>query len=218
MSLRDSSFPHFQRILLAAIVLPVALGACGDKTMFEYCTEFTEESHPAIGVPVLILGCIPAAAADQIIYGVVKPILSMPLGVASQIYSNLTAGGEPSPFLFHGEWCGPGNPEPGTHPKPLDDPLDRACMVHDLCYERLGYYNCKCDVELVRSIREDKNMPDDLIVKARAIANFFDDSYCEGCKQTRQGPGVGYVCHKPSEFGCKMGPVSRTKAYAWCPS
>ena len=47
----------------------------------------------------------------------------------------------------YGNWCGPGHGG-GT---PIDD-LDRACMMHDLCYDKKGYFNCECDTKLIRDI------------------------------------------------------------------
>ena len=50
-------------------------------------------------------------------------------------------------FHFYGNWCGPGH---GSG-EPIDD-VDRACMVHDKCYDRRGYFNSDCDDKLVRDI------------------------------------------------------------------
>lgn len=47
----------------------------------------------------------------------------------------------------YGNWCGPGHGG-GT---PVDD-LDRACMHHDDCYAKYGYFDCQCDRELVSRI------------------------------------------------------------------
>jgi len=43
----------------------------------------------------------------------------------------------------YGNWCGPGHGG-GT---PVDD-LDKACMKHDKCYDRNGYFDCDCDRQL----------------------------------------------------------------------
>lgn len=47
-----------------------------------------------------------------------------------------------------GRYCGPGHSGPGT---PVDQ-LDTACMHHDNCYSRKGYFNCSCDQELISEI------------------------------------------------------------------
>lgn len=48
---------------------------------------------------------------------------------------------------IYGNWCGPGH-SGGT---PVDD-LDRACMEHDECYGRKGYFDCGCDKKLTQNI------------------------------------------------------------------
>ena len=47
----------------------------------------------------------------------------------------------------YGNWCGPKHGS-GT---PVDA-LDQACMNHDLCYDRNGYFDCNCDEGLLREI------------------------------------------------------------------
>ncbi|MBN3526529.1 hypothetical protein [Paenibacillus apiarius] len=47
--------------------------------------------------------------------------------------------------FVHGNWCGPGCSGPSD---PIDD-LDACCMVHDKCYEREGYFNCQCDIDVI---------------------------------------------------------------------
>ena len=47
-------------------------------------------------------------------------------------------------YLFHGNYCGPGN-RPGTRPV---DALDAACMHHDACVPSEGLPNCACNARL----------------------------------------------------------------------
>ena len=47
-------------------------------------------------------------------------------------------------FLFHGNYCGPGN-RPGTQPV---DALDAACMRHDACAPSEGLPSCACNARL----------------------------------------------------------------------
>jgi hypothetical protein len=56
-------------------------------------------------------------------------------------------GAERLSLPVYGNWCGPGHGG-GT---PVDD-LDRACMRHDECYGRKGYFDCGCDAQLIRDI------------------------------------------------------------------
>jgi len=53
----------------------------------------------------------------------------------------------PEALPIYGRWCGPGHGG-GT---PIDD-LDAACMRHDRCYSRKGYFDCGCDADLIRDI------------------------------------------------------------------
>lgn len=50
-----------------------------------------------------------------------------------------------------GKYCGPGHSGPG---KPIDY-LDTACMHHDACYGRKGYFSVSCDKALIREINTD---------------------------------------------------------------
>jgi hypothetical protein len=50
---------------------------------------------------------------------------------------------------IYGNWCGPGH----GGGFPIDD-LDRACMKHDYCYGREGYFDCTCDVQLIQNIKQ----------------------------------------------------------------
>ena len=74
---------------------------------------------------------------------------------------------------IYGNWCGPKHGS-GT-PK---DALDAACKVHDLCYDNYGYFNCKCDVDLVRTI-EGLNSQKLRLIGA-PIKAFFKQNPCKG--------------------------------------
>jgi len=47
----------------------------------------------------------------------------------------------------YGNWCGPGH----GGGNPVDD-VDQACMVHDKCYEKNGYFDCNCDADLIKAL------------------------------------------------------------------
>ena len=48
----------------------------------------------------------------------------------------------------YGRWCGPGH---GSG-EPIDE-VDRACMEHDNCYDRNGYFDCGCDSQLLGDLQ-----------------------------------------------------------------
>ena len=51
--------------------------------------------------------------------------------------------------FVYGNWCGPGCSGPSA---PVDD-VDRCCMVHDKCYDREGYFDCQCDIDVIECLR-----------------------------------------------------------------
>lgn len=74
---------------------------------------------------------------------------------------------------IHGNWCGPKHGS-GT---PIDA-LDKICMVHDRCYDRYGYFNCKCDMNMVNSIAKLRSIRLRLI--GAPMAAWFKNSPCKG--------------------------------------
>lgn len=63
------------------------------------------------------------------------------------------AGPAPAPAQLalpvHGNWCGPGH---GAGP--ALDPLDAACLRHDLCIRAAGGpFNCACDLTFMDELR-----------------------------------------------------------------
>jgi hypothetical protein len=47
----------------------------------------------------------------------------------------------------YGSWCGPAHG--GGNPV---DEVDRACMIHDKCYDKNGYFDCECDAALIKAL------------------------------------------------------------------
>lgn len=69
-------------------------------------------------------------------------------GVGRMHYSR-TAGLVPAAGMpVHGHYCGPGHGDPTYQTAPRD-PVDAACMHHDQCYDRSGYFDCNCDRQLL---------------------------------------------------------------------
>jgi hypothetical protein len=51
---------------------------------------------------------------------------------------------------LYGNWCGPGT---SINSPPPVDPLDDACMRHDMCYSATGTISCACDVKFMNELR-----------------------------------------------------------------
>lgn len=73
-------------------------------------------------------------------------VLAIVVGAA---FGLLPTDAEADGFPVHGNWCGPGHG--GGEPV---DPLDEACKRHDECYADSGYFDCKCDTQLIDDIDE----------------------------------------------------------------
>ena len=54
-------------------------------------------------------------------------------------------------FPVWGNYCGPGHGDLSSQDEPIDK-VDELCMLHDMCYEERGYFNCKCDLELIAAL------------------------------------------------------------------
>ncbi|MDQ2090486.1 hypothetical protein [Marimonas arenosa] len=71
-------------------------------------------------------------------------------------------------FPLHGNWCGIGHSGGPYSAAPID-PLDAACMRHDICAAQRGELNCGCDISFMRELRYQR-WPNPVIAdKARAI-------------------------------------------------
>lgn len=75
----------------------------------------------------------------------------------------------PVPALpVHGNWCGIGHGGGPWAAAPID-PLDAACMRHDICTERRGRFDCGCDIAFMQELRSTLWPNRALADKARAI-------------------------------------------------
>jgi hypothetical protein len=52
---------------------------------------------------------------------------------------------------IYGNYCGPGHGDPTGRMPPIDA-VDAVCRAHDLCYDNRGYFNCRCDRNLITSM------------------------------------------------------------------
>ena len=79
-------------------------------------------------------------------------------------------------FPVHGNWCGPGH----GGGQPIDT-VDQACMEHDKCYDREGYWDCGCDSRLLgdlsRAITSSRLSPEGRLA-ATAISAWFSAQPC----------------------------------------
>ncbi len=95
---------------------------------------------------------------------------------------------------LHGNWCGPGH---GSG-NPIDK-IDKACKVHDECYDNRGYFDCKCDQELVLALPA--AIRDTSCAKARAKGTLILAWFAAaGCTCKRRAP-CGYSCKTCNSHG-----------------
>lgn len=87
---------------------------------------------------------------------------------------------------LHGKWCGPGHGL-STLPRSASciDKLDCACKQHDICYTEHGFGTCKCDMDVVNSLKGSWAW------KSLIVSAYFKVSPCRGpiglgaqCKMT----------------------------------
>lgn len=84
----------------------------------------------------------------------------------------------PTPRLW-GNYCGFGT-RSGDLSLPPVDPLDRACLAHDVCYIE-GRHRCACDDALVDAARViARDSPDGSVQRRRAriVVSMFSTDFC----------------------------------------
>ena len=132
-------------LVFAVMVFTSFLAGCSsNKSLLQSCADIAGKTPAIIAVPVLLTACIGAGVADEAV-ATGKLIGGGAVGTATQLMAKANSGKSPGSLEIYGNWCGPGNPKPGETPEPIDE-LDLACKHHDKCYERFGYYTCRCDV------------------------------------------------------------------------
>ncbi len=83
-----------------------------------------------------------------------------------------TGGGKENEVPVHGNWCGPGH---GGGPP--TSRLDAACREHDQCYERRGYFDCGCDLELLKAAERLTGDAGE-VAAALAIIHWYETAPC----------------------------------------
>ncbi len=131
----------------------------------------------------------------------------------------------------HGNWCGIGHSggqfgatSPATSPLLPTDPLDAACMHHDICAGQRGRFDCGCDISFMQELRATPWPNPGFQAKARAIydsiamlpctnpqgqaikAEMFMNDWLSGVFSGRESPWemlrrLGYLGHDGVEQG-----------------
>lgn len=95
--------------------------------------------------------------------------------------SNYTLKGYRFGVKIWGNYCGPGISGMDFSQAPKDS-LDRACMAHDKCYGKYGYFKCSCDNTLIATINNSwRYWNKDAAKKGLTIRNFFRDYMSKIC-------------------------------------
>ncbi|MGV6849100.1 MAG: hypothetical protein ACWA5A_12065 [Marinibacterium sp.] len=70
----------------------------------------------------------------------------------SVLFAALPAYAQGPAFPVYGNYCGI-NHDAGSFSLPPVDPIDAACMRHDICTIQLGRFDCGCDIALMNELR-----------------------------------------------------------------
>jgi len=182
-------------VFAATLCLP---SACTNDPIF-----YGEEGEPSLLE-------FPLATLESNARTIINDYGTLGVGLATSL--GLSA---PSKTPFYGNWCGAGHPKQGSYPAWKDE-LDKACMIHDLCYGQRGYHNCQCDTEFVETVmpllKDNSSRYDG---KARPVAQALAAKSCHGCKmvtwkdalkkQTQGG------CTAAEKYGCSASEKRRVQ-------
>jgi len=91
----------------------------------------------------------------------------------------------------YGNWYGANHPADINNAAAPINSVDRACMVHDFCYQEKGYFDCGCDKalndELITGLRGHKYAGAEFVY-GKSIHHYFDGSPCKGDHGGKFGP------------------------------
>ena len=75
---------------------------------------------------------------------------------------------------LYGKWCGPLCGGPGA---PIDD-VDQCCQAHDQCYADRGYFDCRCNRDLMACVAPKINFNSRKGLAALGVWKAFKDLPC----------------------------------------
>lgn len=104
-----------------------------------------------------------------------RPLTTAILSVMFFALAGYANAGGPGIALY-GNWCGPGTDLTALPPL---DPLDEACMRHDMCYASTGSVACECDVAFMGELRRIPYPNKDLYLRARAMYDALAMTPCD---------------------------------------
>ena len=132
------------------------------KKEIERLLEYVKKAE---NVPVFDVDAAISAGEDEKIV-----IIGHKLNEFSRAMNEPTRG-----IAFWGNWCGPGV----SGPEDPIDALDNICMIHDKCYENMGYFACSCDNDLRNRINYGYPFMDpNQKIAATAILTYFSVAPC----------------------------------------
>lgn len=97
-------------------------------------------------------------------------ILTLYLFVNScAIFSNKKTAGT---FPVYGNYCGLDHPRVETNPIPIDK-TDLACKNHDKCYDKNGFFDKKCDENIINELKSVTPKNEVEKIARQAIIEYF---------------------------------------------
>ncbi|ROR94941.1 hypothetical protein EDC56_3756 [Sinobacterium caligoides] len=91
----------------------------------------------------------------------------------------------------YGNWCGANHPEDINNAEQPINSLDEACMRHDYCYGKSGYFDCTCDAalndEIISGLKNGLYSGQEKVF-ARSVHLYFNGSPCNGDHSTKVAP------------------------------
>ena len=78
-------------------------------------------------------------------------------------------------FPIYGNYCGFDYPKRGVYPIPIDK-IDLACKNHDKCYDQNGFFNKKCDENIINELKSVTPKSNVELIARDAIIKYFEIS------------------------------------------
>lgn len=130
------------------------------KTSRERASDGKKSENPAGSGDSVATGGKPATGSRSTELVPAIDILHGVAGIPAPLASELAAildSDQISPdelsMPVYGNYCGMGHGDP-TGETPTIDAVDAVCREHDMCYESLGDFDRRCDLELIGSMQD----------------------------------------------------------------